>query len=177
MASCGAGVTVTGTVVEAGATLDLGGNAGANGLILGAEQITVSGAGVNGRGAIINSSNVSQYNAIQGDPAFASQSQTLASMMTQPKAYTATAYQSILNSLTPQQRLVIQATNPGALTMSQSLFASANSLAGGTPSNQKGLDAVAGNYFGPTNPYYGNVGGSDNWDPFSIAGRLTAGIG
>ena len=59
------GSTVTGTVVEAGATLDLGGNAGANGLILGAEQITVSGAGVNGRGAIINSSNVSQYNAMR----------------------------------------------------------------------------------------------------------------
>ena len=59
------GSTVTGTVIEAGATLDLGGNAGANGLILGAEQITVSGAGVNGRGAIINSSNVSQYNAMR----------------------------------------------------------------------------------------------------------------
>jgi autotransporter-associated beta strand protein len=60
------GSSVAGTVIEAGATLDVGGSSGAgNGLSLNAEQITVSGAGVNGRGAIINSSNLSQYNVIR----------------------------------------------------------------------------------------------------------------
>ena len=63
--SAALGTADSGTVISNGATLDLGGTLGAQALNLNAEQITVSGAGVNGRGAIINSSNTSQYNALR----------------------------------------------------------------------------------------------------------------
>jgi autotransporter-associated beta strand protein len=53
------------TVVNSGATLDLGGSSfGINGLNLINEVIMVSGAGVNGQGAIINSSSTAQDNAL-----------------------------------------------------------------------------------------------------------------
>ncbi len=63
--SAALGTADSGTVITNGGTLDLGGTLGAQALNLNAEQITVSGAGVNGRGAIINSSNTSQYNALR----------------------------------------------------------------------------------------------------------------
>ena len=59
------GATNSGTLIVNGATLDLGGTLAAQALILNAEQITVSGAGVNGRGAVNISSNTSQYNALR----------------------------------------------------------------------------------------------------------------
>ncbi len=59
------GNALAGTVIEDGGTLDLGGTLGANALNLGAEVVTVSGAGVNGRGAIINSSKNTQQNALR----------------------------------------------------------------------------------------------------------------
>jgi len=59
------GTVASGTTVEPGGTLDLGGTLSAQGLNLGAEPVTVSGSGVDGRGAIINSSNTSQYNALR----------------------------------------------------------------------------------------------------------------
>ncbi len=73
------GNTLNGTVIEAGATLDVGGNLGVNGLNLGAEVVTVSGSGVNGRGAIVNSSDFGQANALRfvtlaGDTTFGGES-------------------------------------------------------------------------------------------------------
>ena len=62
--SASLGAKTAGTVVENGATLDVGGSTSANGLVIDSEPITVSGSGVNGRGAIINSSALSQYNAL-----------------------------------------------------------------------------------------------------------------
>ncbi len=59
------GASTLGTVIADGATLDIGGSATAQAMNLNAEQITVSGAGVNGRGAIINGSNISQYQALR----------------------------------------------------------------------------------------------------------------
>ena len=50
-----------GTVISNGATLDVGAPMTANTLDLGSETFLVGGAGVNGRGAIINSSAASQY--------------------------------------------------------------------------------------------------------------------
>lgn len=58
------GSAAGGTVIASGATLDVGANRTANTLQLGSEPITVSGSGVNGRGAIVNSSASSQYNAL-----------------------------------------------------------------------------------------------------------------
>jgi len=58
------GAKTAGTVVESGATLDLGGTLGANTLYLYDEAVTVGGTGVGGRGAIINASATSQYNAL-----------------------------------------------------------------------------------------------------------------
>jgi autotransporter-associated beta strand protein len=59
------GATAGGTVIEAGATLDLGTTAyAAQGVNFNRERFIVSGAGVGGRGAIVNSSNLSQYNAL-----------------------------------------------------------------------------------------------------------------
>ena len=58
------GAKTEGTVVASGATLDVGGSSSANGLGIDAEPITVSGTGVNGRGAIVNNSTNSQYNAL-----------------------------------------------------------------------------------------------------------------
>ena len=63
--SAALGTAAAGTEVSNGATLDLGGTLGANALNLGAESVTVSGAGVNGRGAIVNSSGTSQFNALR----------------------------------------------------------------------------------------------------------------
>jgi autotransporter-associated beta strand protein len=48
------GSAAAGTVVEAGATLDIGSSLPANGLNLGTEQFTVSGSGVDGKGVIVN---------------------------------------------------------------------------------------------------------------------------
>lgn len=59
------GTDASGTTIESGGTLDLGGTLGAQALNLGSEVVTVSGAGVNGRGAIVNNSNSSQYNAMR----------------------------------------------------------------------------------------------------------------
>ena len=58
------GSAASGTVVSNGATLDVGGTLANNSLTVGLEPITVGGAGVNGVGAIINSSTGDQYNAI-----------------------------------------------------------------------------------------------------------------
>lgn len=59
------GATAGRTVIEAGATLDLGTTAyAAQGVNFGREVFVVSGAGVGGRGALVNSSNLSQYNAL-----------------------------------------------------------------------------------------------------------------
>lgn len=55
------GSVVSGVVIEAGATLDVAATMAANTLDLGDEAFTVSGSGYNGRGAIINSTNNSQY--------------------------------------------------------------------------------------------------------------------
>ena len=59
------GTGAAGTVISDGATLDIGGSATDQGMNINAEQITVSGPGVNGRGAIINGSIRSQYNALR----------------------------------------------------------------------------------------------------------------
>ena len=69
------GSAVSGTVVEAGATLDVGTAAAADSLNLGTEQFTVSGAGVGGAGAVVNSSPRQQSNAfgklaLAGDATF-----------------------------------------------------------------------------------------------------------
>jgi autotransporter-associated beta strand protein len=60
------GTTNGGTLIASGATLDLGGaTLAANALNLGREPILVSGAGVGGKGAIVNNSANSQQNALQ----------------------------------------------------------------------------------------------------------------
>jgi autotransporter-associated beta strand protein len=60
------GATNSGTTIASGATLDFGGtNLAANSINLGFEQVTVSGAGVGGQGAIINSATNSQQNAVR----------------------------------------------------------------------------------------------------------------
>ncbi len=69
------GSAAAGTVIASGATLDVGANRAANTLNLGTEQFTVSGAGVDGRGAIVNNSNISHYSAfgkiaLAGDTTF-----------------------------------------------------------------------------------------------------------
>lgn len=56
------GSSAAGTVIEDGATLEIDTTAALN---LNAEQITVSGAGVNGRGAIVNSTATAQYNFLR----------------------------------------------------------------------------------------------------------------
>jgi autotransporter-associated beta strand protein len=56
------GSSAAGTVIEDGATLEIGTTTALN---LNAEQITVSGAGVNGRGAIVNSTATAQYNFLR----------------------------------------------------------------------------------------------------------------
>lgn len=53
-----------GTVIASGATLDVGGALAANTLRLGPETITVSGTGVGGKGAIVNSSAAEQRVAL-----------------------------------------------------------------------------------------------------------------
>ena len=55
------GSAVSGVVIEVGATLDVAATMAANTLDLGDEAFIVSGAGYNGRGAIVNSTNSSQY--------------------------------------------------------------------------------------------------------------------
>ncbi len=65
-ASSALGATNSGTTIASGATLDVGGtNMAANVLNLGFEMVTVSGAGVNAGGAIINSSTNNQQNALR----------------------------------------------------------------------------------------------------------------
>lgn len=59
------GSALAGTVVTNGGTLDVGYSGTDNGANFGDEVITVSGTGVNGRGAIINSSARSQYNTFR----------------------------------------------------------------------------------------------------------------
>jgi len=59
------GSSAAGTFISNGGTLDIGGSASDQTMNLNAEQITVSGAGVNDRGAIINGSPRSQYNALR----------------------------------------------------------------------------------------------------------------
>ena len=59
------GTAEAGTVIEAGGTLDLGGSLSGQAMNLNAEAITVSGAGVDNLGAIVNNSGVSQYNALR----------------------------------------------------------------------------------------------------------------
>ena len=55
-----------GTIIASGATLDVGGAAPANTLKLGAETITISGTGADGKGALVNSSAVEQRSAFYG---------------------------------------------------------------------------------------------------------------
>jgi len=57
------GTSASGTVIADGATLDVGGASGVSTLSLQSEPITVSGAGTDGQGAIINSSADDQWNA------------------------------------------------------------------------------------------------------------------
>jgi len=69
------GSSAAGTIIASGATLDVGAALAANNLNLGSEQFTVSGAGVDGKGAIVNNSATSQYNAfgkinLAGDTTF-----------------------------------------------------------------------------------------------------------
>jgi autotransporter-associated beta strand protein len=49
-----------GTIIASGATLEVGGSLAANALRLGTETITVSGTGVDGKGAIVNSSTINE---------------------------------------------------------------------------------------------------------------------
>ena len=58
------GANTAGTVIAPGATLDVGANRAANTLTLNGEPFSVSGAGVDGKGAIVNNSATSQYNAL-----------------------------------------------------------------------------------------------------------------
>jgi len=69
------GSAVSGTVVEAGATIDIGSSLGADALNMGTEQFTVSGAGVDGKGVIVNNGAVQHFNAfgkiaLAGDATF-----------------------------------------------------------------------------------------------------------
>lgn len=59
------GSTAAGTVVTNTGALDLGGTLGANSLNLGAEVITISGAGFGGNGAVVNIGGLQQINAVQ----------------------------------------------------------------------------------------------------------------
>jgi len=59
------GTALAGTTVTNGGTLDVGFSGSDNAANFGDEVITVSGTGVNGRGAIINSSARSQYNTFR----------------------------------------------------------------------------------------------------------------
>ena len=58
------GATTAGTVIAPGATLDVGANRAANNLNISGEALTVSGAGVDGKGALVNNSATSQYSAL-----------------------------------------------------------------------------------------------------------------
>jgi MYXO-CTERM domain-containing protein len=59
------GSTAGGTSVLSGATLDLGGTLATNALNLGAEVVTVSGAGLGGLGALVHTGANAQQNALQ----------------------------------------------------------------------------------------------------------------
>lgn len=65
------GTTASGVTIASGATLDVGCDSAVGGtrandaLNLGAEEITVGGAGVDGTGAIVNNGNQNQMNAVQ----------------------------------------------------------------------------------------------------------------
>ena len=58
------GSNLGGTIVEGGATLDLGGTLGLSLLNLGTEIVTVSGSGVGGAGALVNNGANDQINAL-----------------------------------------------------------------------------------------------------------------
>lgn len=75
LTSSALGASGAGTVIADGATLDVCGLTNGWAINLNAEQIYVKGAGVNGRGAIVNSFNTPQYNALrlvtlEGDTTF-----------------------------------------------------------------------------------------------------------
>jgi len=59
------GSAAEGTVIEPGATLEVGGTIAANTFTLNGEMITVSGTGVGGNGAIVNNVGGAQHNAIR----------------------------------------------------------------------------------------------------------------
>lgn len=61
--SAGGVFIADGATLDVGCTPDVGGTRGTNSLNLGSEVFTVSGSGVNGLGAIVNNSLVSQYSA------------------------------------------------------------------------------------------------------------------
>jgi autotransporter-associated beta strand protein len=65
-ANAALGTTAGGTIISSGGTLNLGGTLAANGLNLGTEAISVSGTGVGGNGAIVNTGTNGQQNAIAG---------------------------------------------------------------------------------------------------------------
>jgi autotransporter-associated beta strand protein len=64
-ASGGGVVVAPGATLDVGCTPDVGGTRGTNSLNLGTKQFTVSGSGVNGQGAIVNSAAIGQQNALQ----------------------------------------------------------------------------------------------------------------
>lgn len=59
------GSPAAGTFIEDGGTLDVGGSMTGQAMNLNAEAITVTGAGVDGLGAIVNNSGISQFNALR----------------------------------------------------------------------------------------------------------------
>jgi hypothetical protein len=58
------GTSDAGTVIADDATLDVGGSGTMDTINLGAETVTVQGAGADGRGVIVNRSSVQQVNAL-----------------------------------------------------------------------------------------------------------------
>ena len=90
---------------------------------------------------------VAQYNDVSSQPSFVAASNKLTSMLTQPASYTKADYTSTLNSLTPQERAIINATNQSALNINQSLFTDPNKLAGAPPAPYStGVSGVLSGY-------------------------------
>ena len=88
-----------------------------------------------------------QYDAVSSQPSFIASSDKLTSMLTQPGSYTKADYTSTLNSLTPQERAIINATNPAALNINQSLFTDPNKLANVPPAPYStGLSGAVSGY-------------------------------
>ncbi len=140
------GTALNGTVAAAGSTLDVGGSGTAQAINLGGEAIAVSGAGVNGRGAIVNSSNLSQYNAIRyltlnGDTTFGGEQSggrwdVRTSDSTKPASfnmngYTVTKVGSNYVGLTS-----VPVANPGNVVIAEGMFTLEGSTSlGGGPAN------------------------------------------